>query len=56
MFGFLKGVAQEMRKVSWPTGSELIRKTLIVIGVVGFLMAFIYLIDLGITMGIKYLK
>ena len=53
---FFKNVIAEMRKVSWPTGSELIRKTLIVIFVVGFLMAFSYLVDLGITMGIRKLK
>ena len=53
---FLKNVVSEMKKVSWPTASELFRKTLIVIVVVGFLMAFSYLVDLGITMGIRKLK
>ena len=53
---FLKNVAAEMRKVSWPTANELFRKTLIVVVVVGFLMAFSYLVDLGITMGIRKLK
>ena len=53
---FFKNVISEMKKVSWPTGSELVRKTLIVILAVGFLMAFSYLVDLGITMGIRKLK
>ena len=54
MIRFLKNVAAEMRKVSWPTFSELVRKTLIVIVVVGILMLFSYVVDLGITAGIRY--
>ena len=54
MIRFLKNVATEMRKVSWPTFNELVRKTLIVIVVVGILMLFIYVVDLGITAGIRH--
>ena len=54
MIRFLKKVASEMRKVSWPTFSELVRKTLIVIIVVGILMLFSYVVDLGITAGIRH--
>jgi len=54
MIRFLKNVAAEMRKVSWPTFSELVRKTLIVIVVVGILMLFSYIVDLGITAGIRH--
>ena len=54
MIRFLKKVASEMRKVSWPTFSELLRKTLIVIVVVGILMLFSYVVDLGITAGIRH--
>ncbi len=54
MIRFLKNVAAEMRKVSWPTFSELVRKTLIVIVVVGILMLFSYVVDLGITAGIRH--
>ena len=54
MIRFLKNVAAEMRKVSWPTFSELVRKTLIVIIVVGILMLFSYVVDLGITAGIRH--
>lgn len=54
MIRFLKNVAIEMRKVSWPTFSELVRKTLIVIVVVGILMLFSYVVDLGITAGIRH--
>lgn len=54
MFRFLKNVAAEMRKVSWPTFNELVRKTVIVIAVVGILMLFSYVFDLGITAGIRH--
>ena len=54
MIRFLKNVAAEMRKVRWPTFSELVRKTLIVIVVVGILMLFSYIVDLGITAGIRH--
>ena len=54
MIRFLKKVASEMRKVSWPTFNELVRKTLIVIVVVGILMLFSYVVDLGITAGIRH--
>ena len=54
MIRFLKNVAADMRKVSWPTFSELVRKTLIVIVVVGILMLFSYIVDLGITAGIRH--
>ena len=54
MLSFLKNVATEMRKVSWPTFNELVRKTLIVIVVVGILMLFSYVVDLGITAGIRH--
>ena len=53
MFKFLRKVAAEMRKVSWPTFNELVRKTVIVIVVVGILMLFCYAVDLGITAGIR---
>ena len=35
MIKFLGKVATEMKKVSWPTFNELVRKTVIVIVVVG---------------------
>ena len=53
MIKFLGKVATEMKKVSWPTFNELVRKTVIVIVVVGILMLFCYAVDLGITAGIR---
>ena len=54
MIRFLKNVAAEMRKVSWPTFNELVRKTLIGVVGVGILMLFSYVVDLGITAGIRH--
>ena len=54
MLRFFKKVVSEMKKVSWPTFNELVRKTLIVIVVVGILMLFSYVVDLGITAGFRH--
>ena len=54
MVRFLKNVVSEMKKVSWPTLNELVRKTLIVIVVVGILMMFSYIVDLWIAAGIRH--
>ena len=54
MIRFLKNVVAELHKVSWPTFSVLVRKTLIVFVVVGILMLFSYVVDLGITAGIRH--
>ena len=54
MLRFLKKVVSEKKKVRWPTFNELVRKTLIVIVVVGILMLFSYVVDLGITAGIRH--
>ncbi|MBF0716211.1 preprotein translocase subunit SecE [Gemelliphila palaticanis] len=56
MFKFLKEVVAEMKKVSWPTMPELLKKTAIVIFSVSLLMGFIYLLDLGISTLIRNLK
>lgn len=46
---FFKGVAQEMRRVTWPTKKELTRYTLVVIGTVIFISIFFAIVDLGIS-------
>ncbi|MBU0279193.1 MULTISPECIES: preprotein translocase subunit SecE [unclassified Gemella] len=56
MFKFLKSVVSEMKKVSWPTFYELIKKTAIVIFSVGILITFIYFVDLGISTLIRHMK
>jgi len=38
-----------MKKVSWPTGKEVVNYTMIVVFTVIFFLFFFYAIDLGIT-------
>ncbi|MBF0710056.1 MULTISPECIES: preprotein translocase subunit SecE [unclassified Gemella] len=56
MFSFFKGVVSEMKKVSWPTFPELVKKTSIVIFTMILLMLFIYIVDLGISTLIRNIK
>jgi len=49
IFNFFKDVAREMRKVSWPKGSELVSYTITVVLTVTFVAIFFAVIDLGIT-------
>ncbi|HLR15105.1 MAG TPA: preprotein translocase subunit SecE [Bacillota bacterium] len=46
---FLKDVAREMRKVSWPKGKELVTYTITVITTVAFVAIFFGVVDIGIT-------
>lgn len=50
---FLAGVNKEIKKVKWPTGKEMIRQTVTVIGFVVFLMVFFLVVDSLISMGIN---
>lgn len=49
IFGFFKNVSREMRKVTWPKGSELFNYTLTVVVTVAFVAIFFAVIDLGIS-------
>lgn len=53
MFRFLKKVVVELKKISWPTPYETWQKTLVVLGFVAILIAFCYVVDLGITTAIR---
>ena len=46
---FLSNVVSEMKKVSWPTGKEVVNYTMIVVFTVIFFLFFFYAIDLCIT-------
>ncbi|PAD38049.1 preprotein translocase subunit SecE [Terribacillus sp. 7520-G] len=46
---FLKNVSKEMKKVSWPTGKELYRYTIVTVLTVVFAAIFFGLVDLGIS-------
>lgn len=49
LINFLKSVPQEMRKVTWPKGPELVRYTITVVVTVAFVALFFFVIDLIIT-------
>ncbi|ALA52745.1 preprotein translocase subunit SecE [Shouchella clausii] len=46
---FLRNVGREMKRVTWPTKKELTRYTLVVLTTLIFMVAFFYLVDLGIS-------
>jgi preprotein translocase subunit SecE len=46
---FWRDVALEMKKVSWPTRTEVINTTIITIVVVFFFAAFLWLADIGLS-------
>lgn len=46
---FFQSVAQEMRRVTWPTRKELTRYTLVVLATVTIMTIFFALVDLGIS-------
>lgn len=49
IFSFFRNVSQEMKKVSWPKGKELVSYTITVIATVAFVAIFFAVVDLGIT-------
>ena len=54
--GFFKSVKSEGKKVSWPNAKEVLKNTITVIVVIALVSAVIYVIDLGLTSGMKGLK
>ncbi|MBB5175001.1 preprotein translocase subunit SecE [Texcoconibacillus texcoconensis] len=42
---FLKDVSNEMKRVTWPTRSELVRYTIIVVTTVAFIAVFFAVVD-----------
>jgi preprotein translocase subunit SecE len=46
---FWREVALEMKKVSWPTRTEVINTTIITIVVVFFFAAFLWVSDMGLS-------
>ena len=54
--GFFKSVRSEGKKVSWPGAKEVLKNTVTVIIVIAIVSAVIYVIDLGLTSGMKGLK
>jgi preprotein translocase subunit SecE len=46
---FWRDIALEMKKVSWPTRTEVINTTIITIVVVFFFAAFLWVSDMGLS-------
>ncbi|HET7579166.1 MAG TPA: preprotein translocase subunit SecE [Bacillales bacterium] len=46
---FLQNVIKELKRVSWPTGRQLVNYTITVLITVAFVAVFFALIDLGIS-------
>ncbi|MEH6948785.1 preprotein translocase subunit SecE [Peribacillus asahii] len=46
---FFRGVAREMRKVSWPKRKELTKYTIVVLATVIIMSLFFAVVDLGIS-------
>ncbi|AZV40844.1 preprotein translocase subunit SecE [Peribacillus asahii] len=49
MTEFFRGVAREMRKVSWPKRKELTKYTIVVLATVIIMSLFFVVVDLGIS-------
>jgi preprotein translocase subunit SecE len=49
MSEFFRGIAREMKKVSWPKRKELTRYSVIVVTTVAVMSVFFAIIDLGIS-------
>ncbi|UEX89929.1 preprotein translocase subunit SecE [Staphylococcus ratti] len=53
---FFQGVKSEMEKTSWPTGTELVKYTAIVVFTVMFFLVFFWGLDIGIGQIIELIK
>ena len=53
---FFKSVRSEGKKVVWPTAAYVFKNTLVVLVVILILGVMIYLVDLGLTQGMKGIK
>jgi len=46
---FVRQIRQEVNKVTWPTRTETIQSTLMVVIMVAFAAAFFFVVDLGLA-------
>ena len=52
---FLREVVAELRKVIWPTRSQLVTYTIVVLVFVSFMVALVWLLDLVFAQGVLFL-
>ena len=53
---YFKSVGKEGKKVIWPTAKEVLKNTLVVLVVIIIVGVAIYVVDLGLTQGMKGIK
>lgn len=53
---FFKDVARQGKKVNWPNAKEVFKNTVTVLVVILIIGAMIYVVDLGLTSGMKGIK
>jgi preprotein translocase subunit SecE len=53
LFEYIKQSKDELKKVVWPTKKEVIRNTLMVIGISLFVAVFLGLLDIALSYGLK---
>ena len=49
LIAYLRGVREEMKKVTWPSRKQVIRDTLVVIGISVAFAVYFGIIDYGLT-------
>lgn len=52
---FLRSVIDEMKKVTWPSGKQLRRDTLIVVQTSLLFAAFFYIVDTAIKLALNFI-
>lgn len=52
---FLHDVRVEMKQVTWPTREDVISTTWVVIATVAFFGIFLWLVDMGVEHGVRYI-
>jgi len=53
LFEYIKQSKDELKKVVWPTKKEVIRNTLMVIGISLFVAVFLGLLDIALSYALK---
>ncbi len=53
---FFKNSKGDLKKITWPTGKEVVKGTVVTIVCIAIIGVIVFLIDLGLTNGIKGLR
>jgi preprotein translocase subunit SecE len=55
IIGFFTDVVKEMNKVTWPKKDELRDSTMVVLVVCLIVAGFVYVVDAGVSQGLRFL-